>query len=402
MLLVKRWLCFCFKYRIYFFPLATLLLPLLCCFFLPPVQKNYGSFIFTTISSLGWFFAIRRRENQLKTAAVQLLQAKIRKLMENDEGLRQIRTSLEERQQETRQLQMENQKLKSQVFHAQGIFMKAKGENQQLETLAGRLKEENQCLQLQLDSLLQDCKEKSEESQHLGSELAETLAYQQALNDEYQATFEEQRSMLDRRQAYIGKLESKVQELMYEIRNLLQLESDVAENLPSQAMFSLAKDLPTQLSNELKKIAFKAENIEAASSLTASRYLRTDSNIHNYSLECRQLFDSLREENLGMLFIYAPQSQRAVFANSLFKTWTGCGVEDFFKMDSDIVVSGLKQWISDLHSHLLEGRFGKVVVKTKLHGPLSFYYCLTALNKGPLHHHVLGVLYPMRKNVLCE
>ncbi|EPP35137.1 hypothetical protein CP8484711_2340, partial [Chlamydia psittaci 84-8471/1] len=98
--------------------------------------------------------------------------------------------------------------------------------------------------------------------------------------------------------------------------------------------------MPKQLLSELKKIAFKMENIEVASSLTASRYIRSESSVHNYSLECRQLFDSLREENLGMLFVYTPQSQRAVFANSLFKTWTGYGVEDFLKMDEDVVVSG--------------------------------------------------------------
>ncbi|WP_100934395.1 hypothetical protein [Candidatus Chlamydia corallus] len=401
MLLVKKWLYTYFKYWIYFLPVVALLLPLVCYPFLSINQKIYGYFVFTTISSLGWFLALRRRENQLKTAAVQLLQTKIRKLTENNEGLRQIRASLEERQQESAQLQIQSQKLKNNLFHLQGLFMKTKGENQKLETLLAHRTEENRCLKMQVDSLIQECSEKTEDVQALNRELAETLAYQQALNDEYQATFAEQRNMLDKRQVYIGKLENKVQDLMYEIRNLLQLESDMAENILSQESSAVTGDISLQLSSELKKIAFKAENIEAASSLTASRYLHTDTSLHNYSLECRQLFDSLREENLGMLFVYARQSQRAVFANALFKMWTGYCVEDFLKFGSDIVISGGKQWMEDLHSSREECS-GRLVIKTRSHGHLPFRYCLMALNKGPLCYHVLGVLYPLHKEVFQD
>ncbi|SPN73870.1 Uncharacterised protein family (UPF0242) [Chlamydia serpentis] len=399
MLLVKKWLNTYFKYWIYFLPVITLLLPLVCYPFLSTNQKINGYFIFTMTSSLGWFLALRRRENQLKTAAVQLLQTKIRKLTENNEGLRQIRASLEERQQETVQLQIQNQKIKNNLLRLQGLFMKTKGENQKLEALLVHRTEENQCLKIQIDSLMQECSEKTEEVQNLNRELTEALAYQQALNDEYQATFSEQRNMLDKRQVYIGKLENKVQDLMYEIRNLLQLESDIAENISSQEANAFTGDISFQLSNELKKIAFKAENIEAASSLTASRYIHRDTTLHNYSLECRQLFDSLREENLGMLFVYARQSQKAVFANTLFKAWTGYCVEDFLKFDSDIVISGRRLWMEDLLSSK-ENCSGKLVIKTKSHGPLPFRYCLMALNKGPLQHHVLGVLYPIHKEVI--
>ncbi|WP_201456475.1 hypothetical protein [Chlamydia sp. 17-3921] len=398
MLLIRRWFRAYSRYRIYFFPLLILLFPFICYPFLSSFQKKYSGIVFATISSLGWFFAVRYRENQLKTAAKHLLQAKIRKLTENNEGLRQIRMSLEERQQEIEQLKSQNQKLLNQLFHIQGIFSKTKNENQQLEIYASRLKDENQQQQIQLHTLLQQYKEKEEESVNLSRELAEMTSYQQALNDEYQATFVEQHTILNKRQAYIAKLESKVQDLMYEIRNLLQLESD-ASDLQSQGGSVLVRDLPSQLSNELKKIAFKIENIEVASSLTASRYMSTESTIHNYALECRELFDNLREENLGMLFVYAPQSRRAVFANSLFKTWTGYGIEDFFENDG-VVISGTRQWETDLQSHAIKERCGKLVVKTKAQGPLPFYYCLTPLNKGPLYHHILGVLYPIRKGVL--
>ncbi|WP_348663457.1 hypothetical protein [Chlamydia vaughanii] len=396
---VKKFFHPLLRYCNYLFPLAAFLLPLICLPFFSAFQKVYSYFIFSIISSAGWVFAIIRREKQLKAAAGQLLQTKIRKIVEKDEGLRKICATVEERQHESQQLKSQNQKLLNQLLLARGAFMKSKSEAQQAEGVIGRLKEENQCLQLQLDALFQECKEKEEEGQRLNRELADALAYQQVLNEEYQATFEEQHSMLDMRQVYIGKLESKVQDLMCEIRNLLQLESNMVESLPRKAAAS-AKDLPQQLLSELKKIAFRVENAEAASSLTASRYIRSESSICNYSLECRQLFDSLREENLGMLFVYAPRSKRAVFANSLFKTWTGYGVEDFLTMDGDVVVSGLAQWEADLRLHDRQERSGKIIIKTKNHGQTPFYYCLTVLNKGPLRNHILGVLYPVHADAL--
>ncbi|BAE80783.1 conserved hypothetical protein [Chlamydia felis Fe/C-56] len=383
----------------YFFPVAVFLLPLVFLPFFSPSQKKYGYFIFSIISSVGWFFSIGLREKQLKMAAGHLLQAKIRKIVEKDEGLRKICESVEERQNESRQLRSQNQKLLNQLLQVRSVFMKSKSDTQRLEGLVAHLREENQCLQLQLDALTQECREKEEQSQQLNRELAEALAYQQVLNEEYQATFTEQHNMLDMRQVYIGKLESKVQDLMCEIRNLLQLESSMVESLPRQATTN-SQELPKQLLSELKKIAFKVENAEAASSLTTSRYIRSESSVHNYSLECRQLFDNLREENLGMLFVYSSQSQRAVFANSLFKTWTGYGVEDFLHADGDLVVSGLSQWETDLRLHDRQERSGKIIIKTKTHGQIPFYYCLTVLNKGPLHNHVLGVLYPARVDAL--
>ncbi|EPP36215.1 hypothetical protein BOKEGFJH_00759 [Chlamydia avium] len=396
---VKKYFHYILKYYYYFFPLAAFLIPLIFFSCLSDFQKNYQYFVFSLISSGGWFFAIICREKQLKFAANQLLQTKIRKIIEKDEGLRKVCASVEEGRQESMQLRSRNQELSKQLLLARNAFMKTKAEFQQLESLISQLKEENQCLHLQLDALSQEYKEKEEESQKLHRELTDALAYQQVLNEEYQATFEEQHNMLDVRQAYIGKLESKVQDLMCEIRNLLQLDSTAAEHFPKKSLLP-SKDVPNQLLSELKKIAFKVENTEAASSLTASRYIRSESSVRNYSLECRQLFDSLREENFGMLFVYAPQTRRAVFANSLFKVWTGHGVEDFFAMDEDIVVSGLPQWEADLRIQDRKERSGKLVIKTKSRGHTPFYYCLTVLNKGPLHNHVLGVLHPVHRDIV--
>lgn len=94
-----------------------------------------------------------------------------------------------------------------------------------------------------------------------------------------------------------------------------------------------------------------------------------------------------------MLFIYSPEMQRAVFGNTLFRNWTGYSVEEFLKTGSDVVVSGSLQWERNLAAMPNEC-IGNLIAKTRSYGHIPFYYCLTALQRGPLCDHVLGVLYP--------
>ncbi|AAF39699.1 hypothetical protein C6H88_04680 [Chlamydia muridarum str. Nigg] len=382
------------RYFHYLPPVLAILLPVGSWPFLSEQQWRYSYFLFPVVSSLGWLFAIGLRERQLRAAAGQLLETKIRKLTERDEGLKNIRETIEKRQKEANRLKLHNDKLVERLGQAREVVIQAKGRYDHMEEKSRKLHEENKQLQMQLEAAVRERNEKILENQELRQELKETLAYQQELHDEYQATFVEQHNMLDKRQAYIGNLEAKVQDLMCELRNLLQLEVGAKTELPGRPMAS--RDVVAQLVLEFRKIVFRVETTEAADSLTALRYTRTDPSAHNYSLACRQLFDDLREENLGMLFIYAPFAQRVLFANALFKDWTGHGLEDFLNKEGDVVLEGFAQWERDLLTESRTERSGKIVIKTKAFGATPFYYCVVTLDKGPLAEHVLGVLYPAK------
>ena len=389
----KIYLCVS-RYFHYLPPVLAILLPIGSWPFLSEQQWRYGYFLFPVVSSLGWLFAIGLRERQLRAAAGQLLEAKIRKLTEQDEGLRNIRETIEKRQKEANRLKLHNDKLVERLGQAREVFIQAKGRYDHMEELSRKLKEENQQLHMQLEAVVRERNEQMAENRELRQELKETLAYQQELHDEYQATFVEQHSMLDKRQAYIGNLEAKVQDLMCELRNLLQLEMEAKTDLPGRPVAS--RDVVAQLVQEFRKIVFRVETTEAADSLTALRYTRTDPAAHNYSLACRQLFDGLREESLGMLFIYAPFARRVLFANALFTDWTGYGLEDFLNKDGDVVLEGFASWERDLLTESRTERSVKIVVKTKAFGPTPFYYCVVTLSKGPLAKHTFGVLYPAK------
>ena len=226
----KIYLCVS-RYFHYLPPVLAILLPIGSWPFLSEQQWRYGYFLFPVVSSLGWLFAIGLRERQLRAAAGQLLEAKIRKLTEQDEGLRNIRETIEKRQKEANRLKLHNDKLVERLGQAREVFIQAKGRYDHMEEMSRKLKEENQQLHMQLEAVVRERNEQMAENRELRQELKETLAYQQELHDEYQATFVEQHSMLDKRQAYIGNLEAKVQDLMCELRNLLQLEMEAKTDL---------------------------------------------------------------------------------------------------------------------------------------------------------------------------
>lgn len=228
------------------------------------------------------------------------------------------------------------------------------------------------------------------ENQQLKHELEENFLYQQTLNDEYQATFLEQSSLLEKRQVYIDKLEMKVQDLMEDVKGFFSLDSHRLR-LPSQVCTPLSRSFSLKLLNDLKATAFKLENFCEA-------FLRGKGeerfSAHPYSLECRQIFSSLREESSGLVFIYCSRTSSVIFAHPLFKEWTGYHGGDFFAQREKIIVSSDSRFVDD--ACLKQGpHHGQMIVQTKHSGKRTFHYAVLILNKGVFYHHHLGLLHPM-------
>lgn len=228
------------------------------------------------------------------------------------------------------------------------------------------------------------------ENQQLKQEMEENFLYQQALNDEYQATFLEQSYLLERRQAYIGKLELKIQDLMDDVKDFFCLDSKRLRT-PPQVCAPSSRNFSLKLLNDLKQMAFKIENIHVPSSM-AEFY--EEPLVHYHSLECRQLFDVLREEELGLLFIYCPCNQRVIFAHPLFREWTGYHGGEFFSQREKIIVSN-SHWLADEQIRKQGHSHGQLLVQVKQSGKRWFHYAVLTLNKGLFHHHYLGLLHPM-------
>lgn len=285
------------------------------------------------------------------------------------------------------QYQEKNTFLLSSLYKIRDAFVSS-GKDQYIEKMLRALREENQHLRKQVKVLEQRSAHLLKENASLSQEVESAFLYQQELHDEYQATFQEQSYMLERRQAYIGKLEVKIQDLVDELKQLFSLDYSQISKHPKPWGAS-SKNFALQLLNNLKQIAFKIENIRSSLSFTQDTGLP----VHNYVLEHRQLLDFLRDEQLGMLFIYSSHKKRLLFSHQLFKDWTGYHGEDFFKFKDKIISN--PSWLSNEQLTNYGCNCGQIVIQTKMSGNQPFHYAVVSLNKGLFNNHLLGVFYPM-------
>lgn len=279
------------------------------------------------------------------------------------------------------------------------------GEFEQLQQLSNNL-------QKQLDEMVGDLS------------IQKTTAHDQiqqkeVLLGEYQHTITEQRAVIEKKQQHIAQLESKIQDLNYEIKTLVQvsqneilpLESPLPpfvlnetptlyqikttepaeeESLPSDKMVRN----PDEASILLKRCVDIAQKITGAGYISGnSRYLDMPRN--NYALDLRRLFDSLRSENASTVLVYSQKESKLLFVNNQAKNLLGWSPDKFIQNFQDIVQDGLDNWkngINDLSAN--PESHARLLMRTKTGQDILVHCQLAVIPTGIFRNHIVGVLYP--------
>jgi hypothetical protein len=117
--------------------------------------------------------------------------------------------------------------------------------------------------------------------------------------------------------------------------------------------------------------------------------------INNYTLDLRRLFDSLRSENAGVVFVYSQKENKLLFTNNVVKNVLGWSPEKFTQDFQEIVQDGLQEWKNAVSQLLIKGETNtRLVIKTKSGQDMMFQCQLGIIPTGIFRNHVIGVLYP--------
>ncbi|WP_194843771.1 hypothetical protein [Candidatus Clavichlamydia salmonicola] len=397
-----------------FFSLVFLLISIpLLALYLSFLSTNFVAVCYL-LSSFILCFLIFLRESSVKT---------ICKKLQEEEKRRSNPMSMEQQKEEALQRSLEENTLlqnhinnlskhySDQINPIQKSLIKTKESNHFLSLELYKKSEENQELHLHLDSIIK-AKDLAEENfQQSVKIFEEETRHKELLVNEYRKTTYEQRSLLEKKQAYITKLESKIRDLMYEIRSLLQLEEMDKDNFlaPTSSKEEILDyyipsergDMSSFFSEKLDSFISKAEGFTGENYLSSEgkipRFL--DIPLNNRSIECRQLFDILKDDNTGIIFIYSKEERKMLFVNNLFKTILGWPLEKFLKEYPHIMQNGYKNLISALDSDKTDRNpyQGEIMIKDRQGQTSNFHYFLKSILQGPLNHHSVGILYPYKK-----
>jgi hypothetical protein len=243
---------------------------------------------------------------------------------------------------------------------------------------------------------------------------------QQALGDLKQ-TISEQRTIIDKKQQYISRLETKIQDLTYEVKTLLQL-GDMGANEEGRAshpavdLFSQNEGQNPELDEMVQQLPVSSDRtvhthydaavqlqkcVEIAQQLTGAGHLAGDSgrfldlSVDSYAIDLRRLFDSYRNENTCTILLYSQKERKLLFVNNQIKGLLGWSPERFVTDFPGVISHNAAQWdeaIQQIHENkeaqirlLAKGRDGN-------DAPLHCY--MGKIPNGAFTNHIIGILYP--------
>lgn len=246
------------------------------------------------------------------------------------------------------------------------------------------------------------------------------------LLNEYQLTIQEQREMLDKKQQHILQLDSKVHDLSYEIKALVQVESyegmlvsaggggssKVIQHPSMSHSEGVYNTLPhvSQLEEVVltKKVADASDAhkllqrcIDIAQKITGASYYNSSSGTRlrdlpsdHFAFDLRRLCESLRSESGGMILIYSQKEHKPLFVNDFVKEFTGWTADKFLMNFSEILEPSSAEWDHVLQQTAFKNHFPlELHLKGKNGSICDFKGEIGLVPTGVFRNTVILVLY---------
>lgn len=243
--------------------------------------------------------------------------------------------------------------------------------------------------------------------------LEEQLLHKERLREEAEQILAETRATSERRQQRINQLETKVRDLSYEIKTLLQL-TDISEGdqtqkptvlqeaksvygtEPLHSIKTEEKSVQTEddAAEQLKRCINNAQKMTGASHYSSGSSRLRGIPVDNFALDLRCLFDSLRSESSCSILVYSPKEDKLLFANEQLRQLTGWNPDKFIQNFDHIVQEGKDEWREAI-GQLSSRPHSKVrlIIKSRTGDDHLIHGLLGAIPTGIFRHHVIIILY---------
>lgn len=289
----------------------------------------------------------------------------------------------------------------------------------------------NTILEGEIETLVREIEQLSiEKKQHLGCaevSLAESEEYKKNASNQLeqqqghirklQETIANQKNLIEKKQQQIGVLETKVNDLRYEIKTLLQLAeahsgsfiSETSENYQTSLLPNANVDMSTEgiYGGHLEKQIHTSEEaslqlkrcLDIAQKITGSHRFNShlnsfmDAPTDSYTLDLRRLCDSLRSENVSPILLYSPKENQLLFANNKIKILTGWSPDKFVQNFNEILLDE-KKWKLGVSSLAMRSEaFVELPLKTKTGQESILNGQLGMIPTGIFRNYMIAVLY---------
>ena len=262
---------------------------------------------------------------------------------------------------------------------------------------------------------LEELRSENQSQADLITKLSQERKTQEEIFQDYQGQLEElrqtakqQRDSLENKQQHIQDLETKILDLSYEIKTLLQLTE--IPNTPSVAHEEVLKEeLASPEDDELREIHVKTEDqaslllkrcLDIAQKITsANPFSQTsprfrDFPFQNSTLDLRRLIDALKSEEGAGIFLYSQKENKLLFVNSQVKLLLDWSPEKFQHHFMEIFQESQELWKDALTSlNTSKECHVELSLKTRAGTSLPVQLCLGKIFTGVFRNHIIGIFY---------
>ncbi len=377
---LNQWHFYILVFACFIFPIFLTM----CC------VKNRGEVVLvallpSVLSGIGGYYLLRSWERRFRMAVKGLVEQKCQQLnVIPSDQIENFRNEFERAR-----VGYEHQ---IDLLHSS--VQKSKEQVNELNLEMDKKLEQMRMAYLEFEDLRKEYTRLEEEYERYKGEIQNQLNHKDSLLSDYQHTISEQRAIIEKKQGYITKLEGKVRDLMYEIRSLLQIEDPLLEKIPmakeEDHLNTSARQKPYDHSLQIARYLQMAEQSTGADHL-GGRFI--DSSVNRYAIDLRPLFDHLREESSGLVFVYSQFESKLLFVNKAVKNLLGWCGEKFIKDFQELIVQGYPEWSLAI-KEISRDREKKLrlVVKTKSGEQKSLDCYMGVITKGPFANYIIGMM----------
>lgn len=216
------------------------------------------------------------------------------------------------------------------------------------------------------------------------------------------------------------RLESKINDLNYEIKTLLRLnesvetrktrkeensfhDTGISERRENDPHVQYGSDNKHETVADVEPHQLLKKCINTAQKLTGANYYGNEASRYRefstsyFAIDQKRLFESLKRETGAILVVYSQKEQRLLFANDTTSTLLGWSPDQFVTDFAKIVKQGISEWKKTLQSiSIAKEAEIRLLMKTNTDVELLFNCHLGVIPSGLFKGFVIGSLAPLK------
>lgn len=260
----------------------------------------------------------------------------------------------------------------------------------------------NQNLQRELENLKKSQNNFSHEFLIANKELQDSVDKKESILSEYRSTLKDQRLVIEKKQEEVNVLQIKINDLKYEVENLLKLKNEPIESekhwlaqpeISDSEKNHQTRSLLKSVEGKLNHYAKLAIELNQSNLFSNSPSLLANFGLSHLAIDQRRFFDCLQSEEEDVVVVYSKPEKRFIFISQQIRDLLGYSSDKCQRDFMSFIQKG-SEFLQQAFDHEAYSEAASIplLMKTKSGKDVLTHCQLKEISQGTFKNHILGIL----------